>query len=297
MSTVTIDLASLPRSTSAIAWNRRDTILYNIGIGCSELNYSPFPINIQFKGTSVDVTDFVELVKQSAVVIPGIKQNFRGQLAGDLTLEFLAPLPVAEANATLERRVTGVWDGGKHLITDSESLLKDGNGKPLFRQLGCGFSLGGGGWGGPKRPIDPLDALPALSGAPHKTVELQTNLNQAMIFRLTGDFNPHHVDPVVTKKNGYDKPILHGPCTIGFACRAVVYAFCDGVARRLRMVHCRFASPVIPGDLLRTELWDASDSGLPLAEEKKKEGQKLVRFRVMVGDRVVVSNGVAAISA
>lgn len=112
--------------------------------------------------------------------------------------------------------------------------------------------LGGGGFGGPKRPLNPLDTLPKPSGPPTKSVEQQTDLRQAMIFRLTGDYNrvfgrvaadvllanrkpltAHHVDPVVTKENGYDKPILHGPCTV----RAALSIFSLARARLLTNIH------------------------------------------------------------
>lgn len=75
------------------------------------------------------------------------------------------------------------------MITDSVQVLRDGNGKPIFKQSGCGFMLGGGGFGGPKRPVDPLDSMPKPSGSPDKTVDLQTDHRQAMIFRLSGDYN------------------------------------------------------------------------------------------------------------
>lgn len=103
----------------------------------------------------------------------------------------------------------------------------------------------------------------------------------------------HHVDPVVTKENGYDTPILHGPCTIGFATRAIALAYCGNSPHNLEMVHCRFSSPVIPGDLLRTEIWDVTEQDWPLCKENKAKGLRTVKFRTMVKDREVVGNGVA----
>lgn len=123
MSKPIVDVSTLPVQKTQISWNRRDAILYALGIGCTELQFTyelhpdfqMFPtmgINIGFKGTSEDVTDFVAAVKKRSVVIPGVKQNLKGMVAGDLTLEFLAPFPVDCRNAELESRTTGVWDGG-----------------------------------------------------------------------------------------------------------------------------------------------------------------------------------------
>lgn len=148
---MSIDLTALPVQRTPISWNRRDVLLYALGIGASDLAFvyenhpdfqvlPTYPINIGFKGTSSDVTDFVAKVKERAIEIPGVKQNLKGMVAGDLTLEFLEKLPVHLANGVLESRTTGVWDGGKHMITDSVQVLYDASGKPLFRQV-CLFLL------------------------------------------------------------------------------------------------------------------------------------------------------------
>src|SRR5262249_11877451 len=70
--------------------------------------------------------------------------------------------------------------------------------------------------------------------------------------------NPLHAEPAMAKMVGYERPILHGLCTFGFAGRAVLKAACGGDARRLRSFGARFAKPVLPGDTQTTEGWQAA---------------------------------------
>lgn len=106
----------------------------------------------------------------------------------------------------------------------------------------------------------------------------------ALIYRLSGDYNPLHADPEVARKAGFDKPILHGLCTFGVVCRALVELCCDGDAKRLVKVQVRFSSPVYPGETIVTEVWN--------------EGDGTLSFRAKVAERdiVVINNGAATVT-
>ena len=100
-----------------------------------------------------------------------------------------------------------------------------------------------------------------------------------MIYRLSGDYNPLHIDPEVARAGGFDRPILHGLATFGVAGRAVLAALCDNRPERLRRLDARFASPVYPGETIRTEIW--------------REGEGIGSYRASVVERdlVVLNNG------
>jgi acyl dehydratase len=115
------------------------------------------------------------------------------------------------------------------------------------------FARGDGGYGGPAGSPEPLPKAP-LGPATH-VVEFDTLPRQALIYRLCGDRNPLHCDPDFAAAAGFEMPILHGLCTWGHACHAVVRTCCDYQPERLQSFAARFSAPVMPGDRLQTHIW------------------------------------------
>jgi acyl dehydratase len=119
--------------------------------------------------------------------------------------------------------------------------------------------------GEPLRPPAPLAA-----GKPDQIVEIPTLERAALIYRLSGDWNPLHADPKVARQAGFDRPILHGLCTYGIACRAILRTYCDDEPARLSSMFARFTAPVFPGETIRVEFY---------------EGNEQIRFRAVVKER------------
>ena len=112
---------------------------------------------------------------------------------------------------------------------------------------------------------------------PDLVCDLPTRPDQALLFRLSGDLNPLHVDPLVASEAGFDTPLLHGRCTYGIACHAVLKTVCDYDFTLISGFDARFSSPVFPGDIVTTEMW---------------QDRNIVTFRCKVKARnVVVING------
>ena len=101
--------------------------------------------------------------------------------------------------------------------------------------------------------------MSARTGASSRSAEVATREDQALLYRLSGDWNPLHADPEFAKVAGFDKPILHGLCSYGFTGRALLHTLCDSDPARFTSMEARFSSPVFPGDDLTVAMWRTGD--------------------------------------
>ena len=199
-------------------------------------------------------------------------------LHGEQRLELYRPLPPA-AKLLANHRVVAVYDlgadlGAKILIESEARLARDGT--VLFSLGSTLIARGDGDFGGP-RGAGPLPhKLPKRE--PDLSCDLATRPDQALIFRLSGDFNPLHADPAYARRAGFNAPILHGRCTYGIACHAILKTICDYDFTLVAGFDVRFSSPVYPGDIITTEMW---------------QDRNIVSFRCRVNARdvLVIDNG------
>ena len=107
---------------------------------------------------------------------------------------------------------------------------------------------------------------------------------QALLYRLTGDRNVIHGDPVLARQTGFKGPILHGSATLGIACREVLASVCDYDPVCIKTLGTRFTAVVYPGDRIETDIWLE---------------RNLARFRCRVPERnvVVLDHGECEIGA
>lgn len=172
---------------------------------------------------------------------------------GALDLQFSAPLAPA-GRVSAETRITGLDDKGtgRGGLVFTETVLTQA-GRVAAAVHSTAFVRGAGGFGG-SVGAEP-DRLPQGEGTPDATFEVETALNQALLFRLLGDRNPLHADPALARQVGFDRPILHGACTFGIACAEVLRRFCDHDPRRLTRLAARFTGPLYPGETLQLAFW------------------------------------------
>ena len=144
------------------------------------------------------------------------------------------------------------------------------------------FCRGDGGFGGPPREAPAPHPLPAR--APDAVCDFGTRPEMALIYRLSGDYNPLHADPAFAKAAGFDRPILHGLGTFGVSGHALLKTMCGYDPARLISFSCRFSAPVFPGETIRTEMWRDGD---------------VVSFRARVVERdvIAINNGRAEVQA
>jgi acyl dehydratase len=179
------------------------------------------------------------------------------------------------ASVTTEATVAGIYDKGSGALVDLE-FKSSVDGKLLFENVVSMFVRGEGGFGGERGPR--RDTAKPPDRAADRQVKIQTERRQALVYRLSGDWNPLHADPEIAKEVGFERPILHGLCTFGCTVRALLRELCDNEPEAIRSMAVRFVSPVLPGDLLTAELWT---EGKTIFVQTKNEA-----------GAVVLSNGV-----
>jgi acyl dehydratase len=187
----------------------------------------------------------------------------------------------AEATITATNRIVEIIDkgAGRGALIYLEREILGADGARIATLTSTTFARADGGFGGPTGPVKPVHALPERP--PDAAMDWPTLPQAALIYRLSGDPNPLHASPAVARAAGFDRPILHGLCTLGIAGWAVLRTMCGGDPARLRSLTLRFSAPVLPGETIRTEMW--------------RDGA-VVSFRAMAGGRAVLDNGRADIS-
>ncbi|HTJ85398.1 MAG TPA: SDR family NAD(P)-dependent oxidoreductase [Polyangiaceae bacterium] len=267
------------------SYTERDLALYALSVGAAENPLDASELNFVYEmspggfqglpsyGATCTVTALIEAIMKGQQA-PGLNYGFERVLHGEQAITMHRPLPTS-GKLVHKARVKEIWDKGKNAVVVMEVKTTDGAGEPIFDNEMSMFVRGAGGWGGERGPSGDVGTPPSRPA--DKVVEQKTDPNQALLFRLNGDRNPLHADPSFAKNFGFDKPILHGLCTYGYATHHVIAAMSNGDARYFKSIRARFADSVFPGETIVTEMWREGD-------------QIIVRAKVKERDKVVLSN-------
>lgn len=278
------EIMQLKASGDAFSYTERDTMLYALGIGFGRdpLNEAELPFVYENGLKAVPTMATVIAWGSSIMGKSGI--NYLMVVHGEQRITLHQPLPTS-AEILTDERVLGAFDKGKEkgavLVTEKVIRLK-GSGAKLCTLVNTTFARGDGGFGGPKEGAPEPYPIPAR--APDLVHDCDTRSDQAFLYALSGDRNPLHRDPKVAKMAGFPRPILHGLCTYGTACRAIVSTVCKYDAAKITGFDVRFSAPVFPGETISTEMW--IDGSVVSFRSKAKER-----------DVVVINNGKCTLGA
>lgn len=258
-----------------LVWSADQVILYALGIGAHELQFA----TENSEGVALQVLPtFVTTVGKGGAAGHLSVLSFGDYGAHQVVhhsqrVEVYRPLP-AEGRALSTLRVAGIWDKRVGAQVDVVTTAVDpATGEPMFKNQVALFVLGEGGFGG-DRGLHHASPRRPPRRPPDATIVHPTQPAQALLYRLSGDRAPIHSDPTIANRAGFERPILHGLCTFGFAGRALLQAVCGNDPTRFRSMEGRFAKPAYPGDELVTEIWAGEETAL--FELRNGEGEVVI---------------------
>ena len=122
-------------------------------------------------------------------------------------------------------------------------------------------------------------AVAAPDRAPDLELDIAVLPQQALLYRLCGDRNPLHSDPEFAAAAGFPRPILHGLCTYGMTCKALVNTLPDDYVAAVASYGARFTGVAYPGETLKAAVW-------------KEDGRLLASVVAPARENAVVLTGV-----
>jgi len=256
-----------PGDPVEVSFNQRDMILYALGIGETDLRYTfenhedfavhpLYPIVLAFKGTTSDIDNFPSEAMMASKPPPGSPNDMMNVVDAERYLEILEPLPYDGGEFKLKTKCTSMQMKKSGCVMETESMLVDDSGKEFVKMIGASFFRGKQYANEKSAGTSFFSATTVPGRAPDKVVEELVPKHQPQLYRLSGDYNGLHIDPEFATMVGFPAPINHGLCTMGFATRHVLTTYAGNDPALFKSVRTRFASPVMPGDTIVTEMWN-----------------------------------------
>ena len=248
-----------------------DVILYHLGVGAGVPPTGPGELEYTYEKKLKVLPSFPTVARAGGAgrltEVPGLGFNPALLLHGEQDVELHKPLP-PQCRLRGSGRIADVYDKGKAALLILESTVQDEQGEPLYTNRTSLFLRGEGGFGGPAGPK--AGHVPP-DREPDGVLESATLPQQALLYRLCGDKNPLHCDPEFAARGGFDRPIIHGLCSYGIVCKAVVDGVLGGDVTKVARYQARFRGVAYPGETYLTSYWKEGDRILLEARSKERD--------------------------
>ncbi len=261
--------------TKEYSW--KDIVLYALGVGAGfdELEHvyeNRLKAVPSFAVTAIyDQDIFAQLAVNAGV-------NLAGLLHGEHELVFHNPIPPESGVFTSEGTITNIYDKGegKGALVIVEFDTFHSNGQKLFTNIATLFARLDGGFGGTDQPEDQKLLVDFPDREPDFEELARPSPDQPLLFRLSGDTFALHIDPDFARASGFEKPIMHGLCTHGYTCRAVIKHLFPGEPERLTRFRNRFSRPLYPGVPIKTFIWKTGEGAAVFKTISTETGEVVI---------------------
>lgn len=257
-------------------WSASNAALYNLAVGAAAdpmdttgLGYI-HDADPKVLPTFATVAAGFHTTEPPVVSFPGIDIDLAKVVHGSQQVTAFRPLPAA-GKATTRTRIAEIQDKVSAAVIVQESVTTDDNGRTLWTSRSSIFAKGEGGFGGERGSTIKVDYP---DRTPDHRLTVATFPQQALLYRLCGDRNPLHSDPVFASRAGLPRPILHGLCTYGSVCRAIVDEVLGGEVTAVADYSASFTGVVFPGETLAVEVWEDGSQLLATATVVERDGAK-----------------------
>lgn len=278
-------ILQLPASSQTWSWTDRDFILYALCLGMGHDPKDPGALPFVYEERLKIVPTMPTVIAWTAApTFTELGVDPVTALHGEQKIELHRPIP-CPVTVKAQGRVVAVYDKGpgRGAIVVTEHVLSDvADGQPIATLTTTCFGRSEGGCGDSGQAAPKPHEVPLR--APYRSLDFPTRADLALLYRLTGDRNPVHAETEFAARAGFPRPILHGLCSFGITCRAVLETFAQYDPVRIASHQARFSSPVFPGEILTVDLWRDGD---------------VVSFEARVRDRgaTVIKNGKSILRA
>ena len=283
------DILAQGTKPRTFTYGDKDVMLYALGIGLGADPMNETELAFVYERALKVVPTAATVLAGRAIAeplptSPGHRPSMPNYLMlvhGEQKVELHRPLPTS-GTFTTESRTIGAYDKGadKGAVLVNQTTWKDETGALVATLTGSSFCRADGGFGGPSDGQPEPHPIP--SRKPDLSVDIATREDQALLYRLNGDRNPLHSDPESARKSGFARPILHGLCTYGITCRAVLQAITGFDPDQILSHQARFSAPVFPGDVITVDMW--------------KDGREIsFEARVKARGATVIKNGLTVL--
>ena len=271
-------LRSLTRKSLPFSWRADQSLFYALSVGMGRDAHNEHEHDYLLRAQSQRAMPSMATVMSVNVFEQDYGWNYPQVLHAEQRLKLFRPLTPA-VQMLADFTVEAIHDKGVNapaIIYTRTDVRQAADNIPLFCLRSTLFARADGGFDGPTDPAPEKVEMPTR--APDLSHSALTRPEQSFLYRMNGDYNPLHVDPSAARKGGFERPILHGLCTYGFACKAVLETICGYDHTLIGEFDARFTAPVYPGDTIETHMW--------------QDGER-VYFRCVVPERksTVLDNG------
>lgn len=266
-----------PQPTFIFSYTPRDVSLYALGVGtCADpMNAQELPFVYELHSDGFKVLPTYPVIFTTQMIdqlltgkLGPIDYNPMMLVHGEQYLQLFKPL-APSATITSHMKIANIYDKGSGMLVVTHVESHDEHGEKVAFQESSMFIRGMGGFGGERGTSSGV----TIPERPADAIEEQATLPiQALIYRLSGDINPLHADPLMAAIGNFERPILHGLSSFGFAGRAVLKHFCGYDVSKFKSIRARFSKHVFPGETLITQMWKTDDTHVVFQTQVKERG-------------------------